>query len=122
MNAPLRSTVPAPAMPSVLPRLRFSGDWQAAAQSTAERCAELFPALSETLTLDLVEALRGMPGGRGQVETTIQRVIGACLGFEARGPLTQQQSNLIAGIRRSARYTLVQIGRAELADEVSRAQ
>jgi hypothetical protein len=105
-------------MPSLL---RFSGDWQAAAQSTAERCADLIPSLAETLTRDLDEARQGVPGAREQVEVTTQRILGACIGFGARAVPTSQQSERIKGIQRAARYTLVQLGKAKL-EELSHAQ
>lgn len=121
MNAPLRASVPAPTMPGPLPRLRFSGDWQAAAQSTAARCVDLIPSLAETLTRDLDEARLGVPGAREQVEVTIQRILGACIGFEARSVPTPQQGERLKGIQRAARYTLVQLGKSKL-EELSHAR
>jgi hypothetical protein len=107
-----------PVMPSPLPRLRFSGDWQAAAQSLAERLDELIPFLAETLRSDLEEAGRGVPGAREQVETTVQRVLGACIGYLARSEPTQTQKARIEAVRRAARFTLVQLGRARLDAEL----
>jgi hypothetical protein len=117
VNAPIRASVPAPVMPSLLPRLRFSGDWQAAAQSLAERLDDLIPFLADTLRSDLEEAARGVPGARAQVEVTVQRVLGACIGYLARSEPTQTQQARIEAIRRVARFTLVQLGTSRLGDE-----
>ena len=118
MNAPIRASVPAPVMPSPLPRLRFSGDWQAAAQSLAERLEDIIPFLADTLRRDLDEAQRGVTGSRAQVEVTVQRVLGACIGYLARSEPTQTQQARIESVRRAARFTLVQLGRARLDAEL----